>query len=238
VDRAGFGRIICVADSSVSARTAQDQATVLAGPEDTLTVVAVADVREASRDAGLLVVGAHVRFDPDGIPPGRLASSPEPGSPVAVLTARGHSELGFPGLVLIGTQGSEDQHAVVVAATIAARHDTRVVLAHVGQPDPALRLTLAEQAADVLAITGRVPAILSVAGLPVDRLTAMASSIGAGLVVLGSRCPQALAGVSSSVACRASCSVLVLPAENYAPFPDVHSSIDVPDPDGPHPPNK
>jgi hypothetical protein len=129
----------------------------------------------------------------------------------------------------------------MVAATIAARHDTRVVLAHVGRPDSALQLTLAEQAADVLAITGRNPPVVTVAGLPIDRLTAMASSIGAGLLVVGSRDgrdPPTFAGVSASAAWRASCSVLVLPAENYAPFQNVHSSIDVPDPDARRPPNE
>ena len=237
-DCAGFGRIICAVGPARFAQAALDQARMLAGPEDTLTSVAVADVREAARDAGLLVIGADDWLHPDGVPLGRLPSRHDPGSPVAVLTARGRPELGFPGVVLVGTQGSEDQHAVMVAATIAARHDTRVVLAHVGRPDSALQLTLAEQAADVLAITGRDPPVVTVAGLPIDRLTAMASSIGAGLLVLGSRCPQTLAGVSASVACRASCSVLVLPAENYAPFQNVHSSIDVPDPDARRPPNE
>ena len=237
-DCAGFGRIICAVGPARFAQAALDQARMLAGPEDTLTSVAVADVREAARDAGLLVIGADDWLHPDGVSLGRLPSRHDPGSPVAVLTVRGRPELGFPGVVLVGTQGSEDQHAVMVAATIAARHDTRVVLAHVGRPDSALQLTLAEQAADVLAITGRKPPVVTVAGLPIDRLTAMASSIGAGLLVLGSRCPQTLAGVSASVACRASCSVLVLPAENYAPFQNVHSSIDVPDPDARRPPNE
>ena len=188
-DCAGFGRIICAVGPARFAQAALDQARMLAGPEDTLTSVAVADVREAARDAGLLVIGADDWLHPDGVPLGRLPSRHDPGSPVAVLTARGRPELGFPGVVLVGTQGSEDQHAVVVAATIAARHDTRVVLAHVGRPDSALQLTLAEQAADVLAITGRNPPVVTVAGLPIDRLTAMASSIGAGLLVLGSRVP-------------------------------------------------
>ena len=135
------------------------------------------------------------------------------------LVARGRPELGFPGVVLVGTRGVEDRHAAVVAANIVAAHDTRVVLAHAGRSDPALRQALAEQAADVLEITGKEPVVVSVDGPPLDRLLAMASSIGASLVVLGGhgrRDPQALASVSERVAHHATCSVLVL-AENYRP---------------------
>ncbi len=163
-------------------------------------------ILEAARGAGLLVVGAHGHR--------RIHSSPVP-----ALVARGRPELGFPGVVLVATRGVEDRHAAVVAARIAALHDTRVVLAHAGQADSAIRQALAEQAADVLEISGTEPAVVSVDGPPADRLLAMASSMSAGLVVLGShgrRDPQALASVSKRVARHAICSVLVL-AENYSP---------------------
>ena len=240
-DCAGFGRIICAVGPARFAQAALDQARMLAGPEDTLTSVAVADVREAARDAGLLVIGADDWLHPDGVPLGRLPSRHDPGSPVAVLTARGRPELGFPGVVLVGTQGSEDQHAVVVAATIAARHDTRVVLAHVGRPDSALQLTLAEQAADVLAITGRDPPVVTVAGLPIDRLTAMASSIGAGLLVR--RQPRRAGPARRSPACPrrwraappARCSYCLRRTTHRSRM--FTPSIDVPDPDARRPPN-
>ena len=164
-------------------------------------------ILEAARDAGLLVVGAHGHW--------RIAHT----SPVPALVARGRPELGFPGVVLVGTRGVEDRHAAVVAANIATAHDSRVVLAHAGRSDSALRQALAEQAADVLKVTGKDPVIVSVDGPPLERLLGMASSIGASLIVLGShgRCgPQPLASLPDRVAQHATCSVLVL-AENYRP---------------------
>jgi nucleotide-binding universal stress UspA family protein len=164
-------------------------------------------ISEAARDAGLLVVGAHGHW--------RIAQT----SPVPTLVARGRPELGFPGVVLVGTRGIEDRHAAVVAANIAAFHDTRVVLAHAARSAPAVRQALAEQAAAVREITGTDPVVVSVDGSPVDRLLAMASSIGAGLVVLGRRSkrdPDEIASASERVAHHATCSVLVL-AEKYRP---------------------
>jgi len=165
-------------------------------------------ILEAAHDAGLLVVGAHGHW--------RIAHT----APVPALVARSRPELPFPGVVLVGTRGAEDRHAAVVAANIVAAHDTRVVLAHAGRSDSTLRQALAEQAADVLEITGKDPVVVSVDGPPLDRLLGMASSIGASLVVLGSRGRQgtrALASLSDRVAQHATCSVLVL-AENYRPL--------------------
>jgi nucleotide-binding universal stress UspA family protein len=122
-------------------------------------------------------------------------------------------------VVLVATRGVEDRHAAVVAAHIAALRNTRVVIAHAGQADSAIREALAEQANDVLEISGTEPVVVSVDGPPADRLLAMASSMSAGLMVLGGhgrRDPQALASVSKRVARHAICSVLVL-AENYSP---------------------
>ncbi|HMJ96431.1 MAG TPA: universal stress protein [Thermoleophilaceae bacterium] len=183
------------------------------GTEASIVVVHEHDVSgailEAAHDAGLLVVGAHGHW--------RIAHS----SSVPALVARSRPELGFPGVVLVGTRGIQDRHAVVIAANIVAAHDTRVVLAHAGRSDPTLREALAEQAADVLEITGKDPVVVSVDGPPIDRLLGMASSIGASLVVLGShsrRDPQTLVSLSDRVAQHATCSVLVL-ADKYRPAP-------------------
>lgn len=245
-----FGQIVCAVDGSRGGREAVHQATQLMGPLDTLTFIAVTDtlneaqaaravdaagaaaradgieattlvvnaqdvgstLLEAAHHAGLLVVGAHSGSRMAGFVVGR--------SPVPVLVARSLPELRFPGVALVGTRGLEDRHAAVVAATIAARHDTRVVLAHVGQSGAILRHALAEMAAEVRDITGKDPVVVSVGGHPAHRLTAMARSVGAGLVVLGSRGrrhPHELTSASEHVAQRAVCSVLVLTpaAENY-----------------------
>ena len=149
-------------------------------------------ILEAAHEAGLLVVGAHGH-----------GASLKP-RPVPALVARSRPELPFPGVVLVGTRGAEDRHAAVVAANIVAAHDSRVVLAHAGRTDSALRQALAEQAADVLEITGKDPVVVSVDGPPLDRLLGMASSIGASLVVLGGHGRHGPAGAREPVgACGA-----------------------------------
>ena len=190
-----------VAAATAAARAEGIEASTVIVHEHDVT----AAILETARGAGLLVVGAHGHW--------RIAQA----SPVPALVARGRPELGFPGVVLVGTRGKEDRHAAVVAARIAGPHDTRVVLAHAGRSDSAVREALAEQAADVLAITGKDPVVVSVDGAPVDRLLGMASSIGASLLVLGShgrRGSGAGTRLSDRVAHHATCSVLVL-ADKY-----------------------
>ena len=233
-------------DSDKQAARAVEAASAAAhadGIEATTVIVHAHDVArallEAARHAGLLVVGAHASRMA-----GIVGAHAHAGLPV--LVARGLPELGFPGVALVGIRGVEDRHAAVVAATIAARHDTRVVLAHVGQSSAGLRHALADMAAEVRAITGKDPVVVSVGGHPVDRLDAMARSVGAGLVVLGShgrRDPDGLPGVSERVAQRATCSVLVLSpsapaAENYGRSPESIARSDVPDPDGSRRPDR
>lgn len=185
-----------------------------AGVEATTVIVHAQDVSgailHAARDAGLLVVGANGQSRVASILLGGTATRAVHSSPVPVLVARGRPELGFPGVVLVGSQGVEDRHTAIVAATIAARHDTRVVLAHAGRSGSALQQALNEQSGDVRDITGQDPVVMRVDGPPVDRLPAMASSIGAGLVVLGSHGPRAIAGLPEHVAHRTACSVVVL----------------------------
>ncbi len=230
-------------EDAVMAVEAAREAAHADGIEATAVIARAPDVShaivQAARNAGLLVVGAHDRSPMAGTLLGSTTSRAMHCSLMPVLAARARPELGFPGIVMVATQGIEDRHAALAGATIADRHDTRVVLAHAGRSDPGVRRALAEQAADILGITGHDPVVVSVGGPPVDRLPAMAGSVGAGLVVLGShgrRGPAALAGLSERVAHRATCSVLVLRgAENYGLEPDDHGISDVADPDGSHP---
>ena len=202
------------AEEAVEAARAAAQAD---GVEATSVIVHASDVGrallDAAGDSGLLVVGSHGQSRTAGILLGSTTTRALHESAVPVLVARSRPELAFPGAILVGIQGVEDHHAAVVAATIAARHHSHVVLAHAGHSGPAVRHALAEQATDVLEITGRDPVIVSVDAAPAERLPGMAISIGAGLLVLGShgrRGPRALTSVSERVAHRASCSVLVL----------------------------
>jgi nucleotide-binding universal stress UspA family protein len=187
------------------------------GVEAAMSVVHAGDVLgailEAADDAGLLVVGTRDESRVAGTLIGGTSSGALHSSHMSILVARGRPDLSFPGVVLVGTRGAADHDAAVVAATIAASHGTRVVLAHAGHSDPAVRQALAVQVVEVQKIVGREPVVVSVDGPPVDRLVDMASSIGAGLLVLGSRGkrgPQALTSVSERVAHRAACPVLVL----------------------------
>jgi nucleotide-binding universal stress UspA family protein len=170
-------------------------------------------ILEAAGDAGLLVVGTRSESSMAGVLLGGTSSRALHNSRMSVLIARGRPDLSFPGVVLVGTRGDADHETAAAAATIAADHGTRVVLAHAGHADPVVRHALAVQVAEVQEIVGREPVVVSVDGPPVDRLVDMASSIGAGLLVLGSRGkrgPQALTSVSERVAHRAACAVLVL----------------------------
>jgi len=187
------------------------------GVEATTSVVrdpsVVHAILQAAEAAGLLVLGARSHSRASGILLGSTSSRAVHTAGVPVLIARAHPQIAFPGVVLVASQGPADAHAATVGATIAARAATRVVLAHVGQSDADVRHALAEQTTLVREITGKDPVVVSVSGAPADRLPAMASSIGAGLIVLGShgkRGARALASVSERVAHRADCSVLVL----------------------------
>ena len=172
-----------------------------------------AAILDFARGAGLLVVSARGRSRSTGALMGSTIAKVVRGARGPLLVARSVPELGFPAVVLAAARGLEDRRAIVVAATVAGRCGTRVVLGNVGRSSSAVRDALPAQAAVVLAITGKDPVTVSVHGPPVDRLPAMASSVGAGLLVLGGdgrRDVGVLTTVSEQVAHRAACSVLVL----------------------------
>jgi len=159
------------------------------------------------------VVSARGRSRSTGALMGSTIAKVVRGARGPLLVARSLPELRFPAVVLAAARGLEDRRAIVVAATVAGRCGTRVVLGNVGGSSSAVRDALTAQAAVVLAITGQDPVIVSVHGPAVDRLPAMASSVGAGLLVLGGvgrRDVDILSTLSEQVAHRAACSVLVL----------------------------
>jgi nucleotide-binding universal stress UspA family protein len=228
----GFGQLVCVVDGSTAASEAVHQCTQLGGPDDTLALVALAVAPGMDGAGAAEVVGAaassaradvvrvttrviHAETVKDALREASLGaglfavgvseSRPMPSIPVATfLAARSRAEVAFPGAVLVGSRGAPDDEAVTVAASIAAHFGTQVFLAHVGRSNPELSHALAEQAVQVVAITGGIPVVVSVDGSPADRLPDMAGNVGAGLLVLGS------GGVSESMAREAACSVLVL----------------------------
>ena len=117
--------------------------------------------------------------------------------------------------MLVGVQGPEDEHAAS-GGGLAPRHGSHVVLAHVGRSGPSIGHTLAVGDPRPRGHRGRAGGDER-DGSPADRLPAMAASIGAGLVVLGSHGRsgmRAVASVSERVAHSVPCSVLVLRASS------------------------
>jgi nucleotide-binding universal stress UspA family protein len=100
-----------------------------------------------------------------------------------------------------------------LAARIARRHRSSVLIAHVADDDDHLhRRAMAEDAADIKDATGSEPVTVSETGSPADRIAALAEQHGVSLVVIGSSGRtgiKALGSVSERVAHRARCSVLV-----------------------------
>ena len=219
-DARGTGAMAQASLGERRAATAIDQACEIAaaaGTAATGRVVMRDDIAgsllDAAADSDLIVVGGRPHARAAGILLGSTGSRILHAGDVPVLVARARPELAFPGVVLVGSRGEQDDDAVAAGAWIARHTDARVVLAHAGPSSRATRHGLARQAAGLLELTGHDPVVLAVDGNPVERLPATAQSTGAGLLVLGSRGLTgvgALASVSERVAHRSPCSVLVL----------------------------
>ena len=166
----------------------------------------------ANLSADLVSVGAHGTSRPAGILFGSVASAMAHHAPCSVLIARkGEGE--FPGRVLHAGDGSpESQEAARIAGVIASRRRGSVTTLHVRHDgtDPS---QLAEESLRLIEATGVEPVILTEEGSPHRKIVETANSIGASLIVLGSRGLtglKALGSVSERVAHHAPCSVLIV----------------------------
>lgn len=159
--------------------------------------------------ADLVAVGSHGRSRVAGILLGSVASAMAHYAPCAVLVAR--AAAGFPGTILHANDGSaESLDAARVAGRIAAAHGSTVATMHVRENDGG---TIAQDAVAILEESGREPILRVEQGSPGRALCEAAASIGAGLVVIGSRGRtglKALGSVSEHVAHHAPCSVLIV----------------------------
>jgi nucleotide-binding universal stress UspA family protein len=174
-----------------------------------------AALTQAAAGADLLVVGAPPHHRAGGAFLGSAASTLLHRAPVSVLVAR-RPPVGatFPGPVVVGDDGSERAGgAVRLAADLAARHGTDVVLVHAGDPDGEARRAQAEHAVLVRSATGSEPVVIT-SDLPAHRaIVDAAAYVPAALVVVGARGVtgvRALGSVSERVAHEAPCSVLVV----------------------------
>lgn len=162
--------------------------------------------------ADLVSVGSHGTSRPAGFVFGSVASAMAHHAPCSVLIAReGGSE--FPGRVLHTGDGSpESQDAARIAGLIASRHGGSVTTLHVSH-DGTDTSQLAEESVLLIEATGVEPVTLAEEGSPHRKIVEKADSMGASLIVLGSRGLtglRALGSVSERVAHHAACSVLIV----------------------------
>ena len=160
--------------------------------------------------ADLVAVGSHGRSRIAGIVLGSVASAMAHYAPCSVLVARG-TAAAFPGTILHANDGSaESLDAARVAGRIAAAHGSTVATMHVREDGDG---GVAQDAVAILEESGREPIIRVEQGSPGRALCEAAGSVGAGLVVIGSRGRtglKALGSVSEHVAHHAPCSVLIV----------------------------
>ncbi len=165
----------------------------------------------ANLEADLVAVGSHGGSRAAGILFGSVASAMTHFASCSVLIARVPETGSFPGLILHADDGSpESLDAASVAGSLAARHESTLVIVHVGE-GPGSCVT--EQAVARIADTGVEPATRVEQGSPHRRIVEVANEVGASLVVMGSRGRTgvaALGSVSERVAHRAACSVLIV----------------------------
>lgn len=215
-----FRRVLCGVDSSPASLETLRQARTLVDADGAVTLFDVdADTEprvlvERGHDHDLIALAPHGRSRARGFMLGSAASFALHSAHVPVLIARDQPAISFPGTVLVGTAGLGDLDSVLLAARIAARFRTPLMLAHVSDGDGAdAHHELAVQTTLAKEITRTEPVVLSVPGEPVARLVSMAVTTNAGLLVVGSTGREgirAVASVSERVAHRAQCSVLVL----------------------------
>jgi nucleotide-binding universal stress UspA family protein len=246
--RAPFARIVCGASGTHSSRVAVEHALEAAGVDGTVRFLAISDVsgigpdlmagtgtaraeraladaRQAARDAGvaattelchhadprrvlvetahasdLLVLGGHVHSRGEGLFLGSAAVYALHAATVPVLVARPMpAGRRLPERVMVAAAGAEgDRHSAQVAAALAVRGGGSLTFLHVARPYGSdVQRHLAQATADAIAITGTEPIVVTVRGHGPDALVAVADELEATLLVLGSRSLSGLRALAS-----------------------------------------
>jgi nucleotide-binding universal stress UspA family protein len=169
---------------------------------------------EQSAGCDLLAVGIHGRSRVGGIALGSTATELLHRATVPVLVARRPPAEDFGESLLLAVDGTPSCLAAAgVTARVAARTGGRVAIVSAPGHDEPTRRILAETAGRLRAATGADPVILDETGAAHRAVAAAAVTVGASLVVTGSRGltgVQALHSVSERIAHTAPCSVLVV----------------------------
>jgi nucleotide-binding universal stress UspA family protein len=167
-----------------------------------------------ARGHDLLAVGCHEITGPRGVSLGPVTSAAVEMAGRSVLVARRMPDTSAVDSLLVAVDGSPAAHrATLYAAEIAARHGSSIALIAAPDCDEAHRRALAEDSAAVAAVTGVEPLILDEHRPAAPAIVAAAASLGASLIVLGSRGVREARprpSVSQQVARTAACSVLIV----------------------------
>jgi nucleotide-binding universal stress UspA family protein len=167
----------------------------------------------ANLEADLVAVGAHGVSRPAGIVFGSVATAMAHHAPCSVLIARPSPSGSFPGPIVHATDGSDEAvEAGRIAGRLAARHGVEILTLSVAD-DVERGAAVAGEGATAVAEGGAEPQTRVERGSPHRGVVAVASEVGASLIVIGSRGltgVQALGSVSERVAHHAPCSVLVV----------------------------
>ena len=168
--------------------------------------------------ADLVAVGSHEHSRLSGMVFASVPTAMVHAAPCSVLVARPPDRGAFPGLIVHATDGSPgSRSAAIVAGSIAARHDSNVIMLHVNG-DPKRAGAIAEEAVALSAPTGRDLEVRTEHGSAARRIAEVAAESDASLLVVGSRRLtgiRALRSVSERVAHRARCSVLIVREPRY-----------------------
>jgi nucleotide-binding universal stress UspA family protein len=174
---------------------------------------------EAADDADVLVLGRHPTNPVEGVLIGGMTTYVlnHAELPVLAAVAPPHG-LPFPGRILVAADGpGHPEDAVRLAAAIALRSGSDVVVLRVERKRRTARPEVDEAVAEIAEVTGTEPVEVVVAGEPHHVITEYAASECASLVITGNRGKTFVAGlhsVSERVAQRAPCSVLVIRGSN------------------------
>jgi nucleotide-binding universal stress UspA family protein len=168
---------------------------------------------ERAAGADLLAVGVHGRSGPTRIALGRTATTLLHRAEIPVLVARRPPAGDFGQSILLAVDATPScLRAAELAGRAALCGGGTVAIVSAPGRDSRTRHVLADAAAHLWEVTGVEPIVLDESGAAHRAVAAAAVSVGASLVVTGSRGltgAEALRSVSERIASTAPCSVLV-----------------------------
>ena len=176
---------------------------------------------DEAADADLLVLGRHQLARGTGFLVGSMTTNVLHQADLPVLAAvKPPNGLPFPGRILVASDGpGHPEDAVRLAARIARRFGSEVILLRVSDDRHPTQPEVAAAVAELAEVTGTPPVEAVVSGTPHHAIAEFAAAEHVSLVITGSRGLPSVEGfrsVSERVAHEAPCSVLVVRANHQA----------------------